>query len=180
MMTIREYKRAESLEEAWQLNQKKPNRILGGMIWLKMETINVGTAIDLSGLGLDTIEETEDSFSIGAMVTLRQLEQHPELVAKLQENALYLRRRLEENEIKIRPSNGDIVPIIPIYTYEPIETLTIAKELYDAGVYVNSSLPPAAAPHECLLRTSLMATHTHALIDEAVGIMKDVLRRHDL
>ena len=45
MMTIREYKRAESLEEAWQLNQKKPNRILGGMIWLKMETINVGTGM---------------------------------------------------------------------------------------------------------------------------------------
>lgn len=81
MMTIREYKRAESLEEAWQLNQKKPNRILGGMIWLKMETINVGTAIDLSGLGLDTIEETEEGFSIGAMVTLRQLEQHPGLAA---------------------------------------------------------------------------------------------------
>ncbi len=79
MMTIREYKRAESLEEAWQLNQKKPNRILGGMIWLKMETINVGTAIDLSGLGLDTIEENEEGFSIGAMVTLRQLEQHPGL-----------------------------------------------------------------------------------------------------
>lgn len=60
---------------------EKPNRILGGMIWLKMETINVGTAIDLSGLGLDTIEETEDSFSIGAMVTLRQLEKHPGLAA---------------------------------------------------------------------------------------------------
>ena len=65
MMTIRDYKRAESLEEAWQLNQKKRNRILGGMIWLKMETINVGTAIDLSGLGLDTIEETDAGFSIG-------------------------------------------------------------------------------------------------------------------
>lgn len=64
MMTIREYKRAETLEEAWQLNQKKANRVLGGMIWLKMENINVGTAIDLSGLGLDTIEETEDGFSI--------------------------------------------------------------------------------------------------------------------
>ena len=81
MMTIREYKQAESLEEAWQLNQKKANRVLGGMIWLKMETINVGTAIDLSGLGLDTIEETEDGFSIGAMVTLRQLEEHPGLAA---------------------------------------------------------------------------------------------------
>ena len=31
-----------------QLNQKRPNRVLGGMIWLKMENINVGTAIDLS------------------------------------------------------------------------------------------------------------------------------------
>ena len=81
MMTIREYKRAESLEEAWQLNQKKANRVLGGMIWLKMENINVGTAIDLSGLELDTIEETEDSFSIGAMVTLRQLEEHAGLAA---------------------------------------------------------------------------------------------------
>lgn len=67
MMTIREYKRAESLEEAWQLNQKKNNRVLGGMIWLKMEKLNVGTAIDLSGLGLDTVEETDEGFSIGAM-----------------------------------------------------------------------------------------------------------------
>ena len=81
MMTIREYKRAESLEEAWQLNQKRPNRVLGGMIWLKMENINVGTAIDLSGLGLDTIEETDEGLSIGAMVTLRQLELHPGLAA---------------------------------------------------------------------------------------------------
>ena len=81
MMTIREYARPATLEEAWQLNQKKANRVLGGMIWLKMENINVGTAIDLSGLGLDTIEETEGSFSIGAMVTLRQLEEHAGLAA---------------------------------------------------------------------------------------------------
>ena len=45
MMTIREYKRAESLEEAWQLNQKKPNRILGGMIWLKMDGLKTAMRI---------------------------------------------------------------------------------------------------------------------------------------
>ena len=33
MMTIREYARPATLEEAWQLNQKKPNRVLGGMLW---------------------------------------------------------------------------------------------------------------------------------------------------
>ena len=32
MRVIREYKKAESLEEAWQLNQKKSNRGLGGMV----------------------------------------------------------------------------------------------------------------------------------------------------
>ena len=79
MFTIKNYVRAQSLEEAWTLNQKRSSRILGGMLWLKMGRGTVQTAIDLSGLGLDTIEETEDGFSIGAMVTLRQLEQHPGL-----------------------------------------------------------------------------------------------------
>ena len=115
-----------------------------------------------------------------ALAALRHLRAHPELVETLQGNALYMRKRLTEQSIKMRPSNGDIIPIIPIYTYEELPTLEIAKELYENGVYVNSSLPPAAAPHECLLRTSLMATHTHALIDEAVGVIADVLRRHDL
>ena len=81
MLTIREYKKAESLEEAYTLNQKKSNRVIGGMIWLKMETLNVGTAIDLSGLGLDTIEETETEFRIGAMASLRALELHEGLAA---------------------------------------------------------------------------------------------------
>ena len=76
MLTIREYKKAATLEEAWQLNQKRMNRVLGGMLWLRMTKGNVQTAIDLSDLGLNTIEETETEFRIGAMVTLRQLEMH--------------------------------------------------------------------------------------------------------
>ena len=76
MITIQKYVRAQSLEEAWQLNQAKRNRIVGGMLWLRLGRGGVGTAIDLSGLGLDKMEETETEFSIGAMVTLRQLEQH--------------------------------------------------------------------------------------------------------
>ena len=115
-----------------------------------------------------------------ALAALRYMEKHPEIVTNLQDNARYMRRLLQERKIKMRPSNGDCIPIIPIYTYEPIPTLTIAKDLYENGVYVNSSLPPAAAPHECLLRTSLMATHTHALIEEAVNTIAEVLGRYDL
>jgi len=75
-MMIQNYVRVKSLEEAYELNQNKRNRILGGMLWLKMSKITVPTAIDLSDLGLNTIEETEESFSIGTMVSLRQLEKH--------------------------------------------------------------------------------------------------------
>ena len=84
MITIQKYVRAQSLEEAWTLNQKRQNRVLGGMLWLRLGKGSVGTAIDLCDLGLDTIEENEDAFSIGAMVTLRDLELHPGLNAYTQ------------------------------------------------------------------------------------------------
>ena len=88
MITIQKYVRAQSLEEAYDLLQKnKRNRIIGGMLWLKMTGVNVPTAIDLCDLGLDTIEETEDAFSIGAMVSLRQLELHPAFNAYTQQAA---------------------------------------------------------------------------------------------
>ena len=115
-----------------------------------------------------------------ALAALRILEAHPELPEALQSRALFMRRKLDEAHVRMRPSNGERIPIIPIYTYEMMTTLTIAKELYDRGVYVNSSLPPATAPTECLLRTSLMATHTEALIEEAVGIIVETLREHEL
>ena len=81
MINIQKYVRAQSLEEAWQLNQNRHNRIVAGMLWTKMSRSNVNTAIDLCDLGLDTIEETDTEFSIGAMVTLRQLELHEGLNA---------------------------------------------------------------------------------------------------
>ena len=81
MITIQKYIRAKSLEEAWELNQNKRNRILGGMLWLRLGKGSVNTAIDLCDLGLNTIEETEEQFSIGAMATLRDIELHESLNA---------------------------------------------------------------------------------------------------
>ena len=81
MITIQKYVRAQSLEEAYQLNQSKRNRIVGGMMWMRLGKGGINTAIDLCGLGLDTITETEDAFTIGAMVPLRQLELHEGLNA---------------------------------------------------------------------------------------------------
>ena len=61
MLTIENYVKAGNLEEAYEKNQKKTSRIIGGMLWLKMSRMRVQTAIDLSGLGFDTIEEEDRS-----------------------------------------------------------------------------------------------------------------------
>ena len=84
MLKIRQYVRPETLEEAYELCLKKNNRIIGGMLWLKMQDLSVNTAIDLQDLNLDTIEENEYEYSIGCMVSLRQLELHEGLNALTQ------------------------------------------------------------------------------------------------
>ena len=74
MYTIHKYAKAETLEEAFALNAKKANVILGGTLWLRQGSRMIQTAIDLDRLGLDKIEETADAFVIGCMVKLRDLE----------------------------------------------------------------------------------------------------------
>ena len=81
MISIQKYVRAQSLQEAWELNQSRRNRILGGMLWLRLGKGSIHTAIDLCDLGLAGIEENEEQFSIGAMATLRDLEMHAGLNA---------------------------------------------------------------------------------------------------
>lgn len=76
MFCAKNFVSPQTLEEAWQLNQKKSNKIAGGMLWLKMSKQNYDTIIDLSMLDLDKIEETENAFEIGACVTLRDIEKN--------------------------------------------------------------------------------------------------------
>ena len=107
-----------------------------------------------------------------ALSALRYLRKHPELVDRLAQLSAYARRGLMERGLQLRMSQ---TPIIPIYTYDMENTLVKAKALYDAGVYVNPVLPPATPASECLLRTSYMASHTEALLDEAMDIIAAVL-----
>lgn len=81
MFTVRNYVRAQSLEEAYELNQKRMNRVIGGMLFLKMGKFSIDTAIDLCDLDLAGIKETADRFEIGALTSLQDLQTHPGLHA---------------------------------------------------------------------------------------------------
>ncbi|MBN2300410.1 MAG: FAD binding domain-containing protein [Acholeplasmataceae bacterium] len=79
-MEMKNYKRAQSLNEAYQLLSENPKNILiGGGIWLKMSNPSVNTLIDLSDLNLDQIEDLGSKIKVGAMVNLRDFEMHPSI-----------------------------------------------------------------------------------------------------
>jgi len=84
MLMIKNFIKVKNLEEAYELNQKRTNVVIGGFTWLKMGNRKIQDAIDLSGLGLDQIEETDDEFRIGSMCTLRDLEIHKGLNSEFQ------------------------------------------------------------------------------------------------
>ena len=110
-----------------------------------------------------------------ALAALRHLEAHPELPQRLSDLSEHFRTALKSRGLAIRESQ---TPIVPIFTYTMDRTMVVAKELYENEVYVNTVLPPAAPTDGCMLRTSLMATHTEALLDEAADVLQKVLQAH--
>lgn len=110
-----------------------------------------------------------------ARAALKVISEHPEIVERLGDLAEYYRDGLAARGVPTVKAENKRIPIIPIYTYDAERTLLISKKLFEEGVYVNPVLPPATVPTECLLRTSLMATHTESVLDEAMDIIARVV-----
>ena len=106
----------------------------------------------------------------------------PELFARVLENARYLHRGLAALGFKVveptRLADGTevITPVVPVVVGDDWKAGLLWKALYDAGLYVNVMLHPAVPPGGALLRTSVMATHDHPTLDEAIEIFAEVKR----
>ncbi len=103
-----------------------------------------------------------------------------ELLGRLGENAAYLHRGLTDLDLRVvaptrMPDGGEaLTPIVPVVVGDDMRAVMLWKALYDAGLYTNVALHPAVPPGGALLRTSLMATHDQALLDEAIGTFATV------
>lgn len=135
MLKFKQYYRVNSLAQAYELNQKKSNVVLGGMLWLKLQNRTVGGVIDLSDLGLNQIEETKESFVIGAMVSLRDLEQNEGLRAYLGEALQESLRHIVGVQFRNVATVGG--SIFGKYGFSDVLTLFLALDarvrLYNAG-----------------------------------------------
>ena len=114
------------------------------------------------------------SNAAAALEALRILENEPERVKRLWDMGDYMRKGFNELGIDIGKSE---TPIIPVMTYEDIQTFYIAKQLLEEGVYVNPVISPAVNPGEALLRTSYTATHTTEQLDYALDKFKKVFKK---
>jgi 8-amino-7-oxononanoate synthase len=67
-----------------------------------------------------------------------------------------------------------VTPIVPVLVGDDWKAALLWRALYDAGVFVNTALHPAVPPGGALLRTSVMATHDHAVLDRALSVFARV------
>lgn len=71
-------------------------------------------------------------------------------------------------------------PIIPLFIRDDYKTFQVTHDLLEEGVFVNPVVTPAVAPHDTLIRYSLMATHTKEQVERSLEAIQKVFRRYDI
>lgn len=104
-----------------------------------------------------------------ALAALRVMRHEPENVARV--NAIGDRMRTAFKDLGFNTGNS-ATPIIPILIGDTERTFTTWKMLFENGIFVNASIPPAVAEGRQLLRTSFMATHTEEQLDFVLKTFK--------
>ncbi|MGD0385101.1 MAG: aminotransferase class I/II-fold pyridoxal phosphate-dependent enzyme [Solirubrobacteraceae bacterium] len=112
-----------------------------------------------------------------------------ELMARVLANARQLNRGLHElgfdvvEPFPVTNAAGEqesiITPIVPVRVGEDWKAALLWRALWDAGVFTNVAVHPAVPPGGALLRTSVMATHDRAVIEQALEAFATVKREFE-
>lgn len=143
--------------------------------------IGSADAIELLTLDADplifTASNTPGSVA-AALEALRILRDAPEMTAQLRDNVERLVHLLAERGVPVNPVESAIITI-PLRRRDEVSAVILARELLDAGVFVNPVVAPAVPRGLGLIRLSLMLEHTPALLEEAAESIYKVLNDAD-
>ncbi|MBW8004949.1 MAG: aminotransferase class I/II-fold pyridoxal phosphate-dependent enzyme [candidate division NC10 bacterium] len=109
--------------------------------------------------------------TIGAAVEV--IEQEPERRAQLWKNAQRVREGFKEMGFDTGLSE---TPIIPVIIGDEQQAFLMGRALYEHGIFTNVSVRSAVPEGRALIRTSYMATHTDAHIDQVLQAFRIVGR----
>lgn len=112
-----------------------------------------------------------------ALKAIDIMEQEPERQDQLWEITNYALKGFRDMGCEIGNTS---TPIIPLYIRDNFKTFAITRDLLNEGIFVNPVVSPAVAPHDTLIRFSLMATHTHEQVTTALEKIHKVFRNHGI
>jgi len=95
------------------------------------------------------------------------IESEPERIEQLWKNTRKMREGYKSLGFDIGTSE---TPIIPIKIGEDEDCFAFWKLMFENGIFANPAISPAVPPHEAILRTSYMATHTDEELDKVLDI----------
>ena len=93
---------------------------------------------------------------------------------KVNDNALYFRKRMTEAGFDIRPGTH---PIAPVMLGDAKLAQQFAKDLLDEGIYVIGFFYPVVPQGQARIRTQMSAAHSHEQIDRAVAAFIKIGRK---
>ena len=105
------------------------------------------------------------------LTVLDIIETEPERRTRLWQNT----KKMQEGFTKLGFNIGNTqTPIIPIIIGDDMKTFAFWRALFVKGVFVNPVISPAVPPGMSLLRTSYMATHSEAELDEVLHLFEQI------
>ncbi|SFL46207.1 8-amino-7-oxononanoate synthase [Pelosinus propionicus] len=105
---------------------------------------------------------------------LLELQNHPELVETVLQNAQYVREALASAGV---PVEGSITPILPIMVGEAARAVEMVALLKDEGLLVSAIRPPTVPSGSSRLRLTISAAHDRKELAKAVESIIAVSRR---
>lgn len=107
----------------------------------------------------------------GTLAVLDLLSQTTELRDKLENSALYFRKKMTEAGFDITPG---VHPIVPVMLYDAVIAQKMAARLLEEGIYVIGFFFPVVPKGKARIRVQISAAHEQAHLDKAIAAFTKV------
>lgn len=135
---------------------------LGGFIASDKETINY---LKHNSRTLIFSASMTPASAASVLAAIDIMVSEPERINHLWEITRYALKRFRETGFDTGKSE---TPIIPLFIRDQLKSLLLTKALLEDGIFVNPVVSPAVPKEDCLIRYSLMATHTKEQVDISI------------
>ncbi len=135
---------------------------LGGFIASDKDTINF---IKHNSRSLIFSASMTPASAASVLAAIEIMVSEPERISHLWEISRYALKGFREMGFDTGKSES---PIIPLFIRDNAKALTLTQLLLADGIFVNPVVSPAVPMNDCLIRYSLMATHTKEQVDMSI------------